>query len=644
MILGRIIGKVTTLNFEFEVTGDAKKFAYCQVQHKDYGFVLCQIIEIITDAEKTLAKCNIIGYKEDNAIRQIRTPFEPGTEVLQAEDDFVKKIVQINEEGAYIGKLEGKDIKVHLDFNKLLTKHLAILAKTGSGKSYALGVLVEEMIQKKVPVLIIDPHGEYYSLKYPAEEGKGFFENIAEYGLPDKNIKQLKLANNISSGEFMHMLPTKLSNSQQALLYTALQNTEKVDFDELKTNLSYQDNTSKWQVIQAVDYLKGLDIFSHNFTQYNELIKPGTCSIINLKGIAPEVQEIIVYKLLKDLFEERKKKNIPPFFAIIEEAHNFCPERGFAESKALPILRTIASEGRKFGLGLCIVSQRPAKVDKNVLSQCSTQIILKVTNPNDLKAISSSVEGLAGKVEDEIQNLPIGTALLAGVVDMPLFVQIRTRLTKHGGSTQNILQDVSPVEEVKDFDLLPLVKPRTTIKDIKLMLEDNIDIQTYLIPAVMMTCKSKSNEFNVLVELVKGNIIMDVEKENPIPIIDLTNFSTQELQVIEASLHSLVFTPGLITKETNLSPFAVETIIQNLQKQDLFTFDGTRYKIQEFLRLISHTNDYAFFGKIDYEKINFDEKIEKNVDLEEVKKKIAMFTDVIEAKDCYIVKYFYDKE
>jgi len=66
---------------------------------------------------------------------------------------------------------------------------------------------------------------------------------------------------------------------------------------------------------------------------------------------------------------------------VIEEAHNYCPERNFGEKKSSKILRTIASEGRKFGLGLCVVSQRPARLDKSVLSQCSTQIIMKQQIP-----------------------------------------------------------------------------------------------------------------------------------------------------------------------------------------------------------------------------------------------------------------------
>ena len=101
-------------------------------------------------------------------------------------------------------------------------------------------------------------------------------------------------------------------------------------------------------------------------------------------------------------------------------------------------------------MGLCIVSQRPAKVDKNIISQCNTNIILKVTNPNDLKAITQSVEGLNSKSEDEIQRLPIGVALIAGgTLQMPVMAEIRTRETSHGGHSVNISKNPGAVKEPK---------------------------------------------------------------------------------------------------------------------------------------------------------------------------------------------------
>jgi DNA helicase HerA-like ATPase len=125
---------------------------------------------------------------------------------------------------------------------------------------------------------------------------------------------------------------------------------------------------------------------------------------------------------------------------ILEEAHNYCPQQGSAlSSKALS---TIASEGRKFGLGLMVISQRPAKIDKNVLSQCGTQIILKLTNPNDLKAVAASVEGLTNGMIDEVQTMPIGMAMVVGAgIEAPLLVDVRPRESRHGGAGINVLSE-----------------------------------------------------------------------------------------------------------------------------------------------------------------------------------------------------------
>jgi DNA helicase HerA-like ATPase len=100
----------------------------------------------------------------------------------------------------------------------------------------------------------------------------------------------------------------------------------------------------------------------------------------------------------------------------------------------------VAAEGRKFGLGLCVVTQRPAKIDKNVLSQCATQIILKLTSPNDLKVIAQSIEGFTEGMEDDIQGLPIGVALITGSsLSRPMIVEIRVRETKHGGEDVSVI-------------------------------------------------------------------------------------------------------------------------------------------------------------------------------------------------------------
>ena len=743
LILGKIHGKTTTFEFEFIVDklveGKAKKHEFLQVYHNDYGYVLCQITKLIKDIEKTIAKCNIIGYKDEstNIIKAIRTPFVPGTEVLLAEDDFINNILRFDDaKGAFIGKLEYRDIPIYLNINKLVTKHIAILAKTGAGKSYSVGVLIEEMLDKGIPLLIIDPHGEYSTLKdrntnlFELEkiksfhlDAKSYLTQVQEFGdiNVDDKFKPLKLNDNFTSQELINLFP-RLTSTQQAVLYSAIQDLDIVNFENLTEKLRFVDNNAKFTILSVLDYLKKTDLFSMFPTDYNEIITVGKASIINLKGMEPEIQQIIVYKLLKDLFQLRKQNKISPFFCVIEEAHNFIPEKHIGEAKSSSIIRTIASEGRKFGLGLCVVSQRPALVEKNVLSQCNTQIILKVTNPNDLKAITASSEGLSYNADDDIKNLAVGTAMVTGFTEMPLFVDIRPRKSKHGGTSIEIVKDqpepkvlieevvegktdededeeafkpkevyltldefqedkveeevreevkeevkeeekekqpelrlykeeeketeetkehVDVVEQAKEYEeLLPLIKPKLSKKDIRLISSEPIDrIDTVLVPGALIKCRRKDFEFNLLVDLIGGKIIEDVDKMKGLNIIDLTKFSLAEIQVLETGLHMYTFTESMVTSKTGLGITKVQNILNLLYNENVLAKKNEYYTVSHDSTLISHPQDYAYNEEIKYESIEFNEKEEAVASIDNVKQKLNQFVDIVDVKDCFIVKY-----
>lgn len=656
MILGKIFGKITTTHFNFIIEKETKKFEFVQVLHKVYDYVLCQVVEI-ERTEKDIAKCIIIGYKDEKGrIKPIRIPFEQNSEVLRAEDEFIKSVIKLedSEKGAYIGKLEGKDIDVKIDLGKLLTKHVAILAKSGAGKSYCVGVLIEEIIDKKVPVLIIDPHGEYSSLKYPNDEEKDAlikynlkprgFKGIYEYGDSKLNpeLRPLRLNNNLSPTEITHLLPGKLSGTQMGLLYSALKHIDNVNFTNVLLELDKEENNSKWTIINNLEHLNNMGIFTDSFIPYNEFIQPGRCSIINMKGIPPDVQEIIAYKIIKDLFEMRKKNKIPPFFTIVEEAHNYCPERSFGEKRSSQILRTVASEGRKFGMGLCVVSQRPARVDKSVLSQCTTQIILKVTNPNDLKAIVNSVEGLTSETEEEIKNLSIGTALLTGVVDMPLFVNIRTRMTQHGGIATQILDQAEEkdfFEEVQEFEeseLLPIIKPKLTVKDIKLMSEKPIkEIHEILIPCYLFLCEDKKSEYNVLVESVHGEIITNIDEHQSKALPELDKLTPKEIKVLHTAFQLKTFNKEDMIKQ-GLS-LDIDAELESLVSKK-YLVKNKKYEVSENY-VLSQLSKYACFNKIDFLKVNYSLKLEPKIDIDVIKEKLSKFTSIKDQRDCFILKH-----
>ncbi|MCA9478444.1 MAG: ATP-binding protein [Nanoarchaeota archaeon] len=665
MLLGKIFGKVTTSEFKFLVEGEARKFEYVQVYHQFYEYVLCQIVELEKQEDMTTALCQIIGYKDkEGKIKKLRIPFEPGTEVLSAEDDFVASVIQLEDtdSGAYVGKLDGKDIDVFIDLKKLLTKHVAILAKSGSGKSYTVGVLLEEIIEKKVPLLIIDPHGEYSTMKFEndhEDEVRKMAEfhikpkkfQINEYGDTTINpqVRPLRISNKLSSKELVDMLPVKLTSSQLGTLYSATQNLNDCDFESVLYNLNLEEGNAKWNLMGVIEQLRDIGLFSNTPTPYHELVKSGQASILNFRGINPEIQDIIVYKLTKDLFELRKQNKIPPFFLVVEEAHNYCPERSFGEKKSSKILRTIASEGRKFGLGLCVVSQRPARVDKSVISQCSTQIIMKVTNPNDLKAISSSVEGITSTTEREIQDISVGTSLITGITDVPLFVRIRPRKSRHGGHAVDMLNSsdyqvdvpqkdlMEQVTEFEEQDMLPLIKPVTTAKDVALMSDEPAKgVDVVLVPIYQVTCKD-DEQFKLLIDATSGAVIVDKETNEQKFLPELESLSKKELQILQAAFTLKSFKTVDLIKTLGSNLDVSKEIEVLCAKRYILKEDDTYHLGTDFI--FNRLSNYKSFDEISYESLGYVHKKEDAYDIDVIMHMLGKFTSVVDHTKAYLVTY-----
>lgn len=467
MLLGKVSGRVTTGGFSFGAEARVKKMQYVALKDSEGHWVLGCINSLVRYGSDTVAKVSVIGYRDSRGFLKTPTvPFSPDTPIFAADSDMIKNTIGLKDKGAYIGLLDDYDLKVKLPIKHLITKHVSILAKTGSGKSYAAGVLIEELAENNVPAIIIDPHGEYASMVMENTNPKDI-ELMEQFGIEPKSYKdrvqvfsvsdhELKLNSKLSMSEILDILPRRPSSGAQGLLYEALKRLKGKNYNikDIINEINEMDVKSKWGILSGLGNLDDTKLFSPVPTKMDELVQKEKITIIDLKNAKPEVQGMVVMKLTEELFDARKKEDIPPFFYIVEEAHNFCPERGLGEVPSSKILRTIAAEGRKFGMGLCIISQRPAKVDKNVLSQCNTQIILKVTNPNDLKAIIDSVEGVANTTKGQIKELPIGQAMVVGITDQPLVVSIRVKRTEHGGESLKAARKGS--KALKKYDIFSI--------------------------------------------------------------------------------------------------------------------------------------------------------------------------------------------
>lgn len=622
--IGTISGRTSTTSFKFAVNGQVKKWDYVEVKHPEVGSVLNQVIEIEKINNTTQASCAIIGHRTERGfLRQPRTPYAPGSEVSIAGDNLIKNILDLRMNGVYIGKLQGKNIKANLDPKKLITKHLAVLAKSGAGKSYAVGVILEELLDLGVPVVIIDPHGEYSSIKSPNTNkketdyfehygitAKSYGEKLMEFAVNtsiniDAHQIRLKIPNNPFS--LTETLPFKATDAQRGLLYTVVndlvERKGRFEFDELIKELEISESTAKWRLIGGIQQLEQSGLFSHNPTPINELVKPGQLTIINFRGASQELQEIVARSLLSDIFESRKSEQIPPAFLIIDEAHNYCPERGFGEAKSSKIIRSIAAEGRKFGLGACIISQRPARVDKSVLSQCGSQIALQVTNPSDLSAISRSFEGITAETESEIRNLPIGKAIVIGATDFPIFVDIRVRKSHHGGVAKSFnieeskraisanprsekapIVQTSPqtnsaisttLPKTETLTQLSIFEPRISKKEIETIEKDQIKSLSYVLkPVLSVICEKAGKNYHLVFDMERFTGLYLNKSLTRINLGDGPTLSGNQQKIMNIIRRRPTTPLSEVFVKSGLSFSEVDSILKNLIKIGNITIEN----------------------------------------------------------------------
>ncbi len=406
--------------------------------------------------EFTVANVKPLGICQKNAKGTCRAAFppSPGTKVYIADSDLLSDFLGIDKKGIHLGSIEHHDVEVKLNLTKLLQKHVAILAMSGAGKSYLTSVLLEEILERKteqgrVGIVLIDVHGEYSSFADPAKAGSGCTDYSSKTTIINGANFRIGVSN-LRGEELSYYLPGLTAIQKRELnnvigkfagkmkkgegTYTISDLIKEIESDE-KMSQKTKDSLNGW----LYDLEKTRLFSDTDYPSMMSLVKPGHLSIIDLSSIlGSKKKQIIVSYLARELFGLRRINQVPPFLLVVEEAHQFAPE-GTKKEHALAkgIIETIAREGRKFHASLCLISQRPKRLNTTVLSQCNTHIILRVTNPYDLDHIKQSSEGITDSAINAVSTLPVGQGLIVGeAVNYPLFVRIRKR--KSSESTKGI--------------------------------------------------------------------------------------------------------------------------------------------------------------------------------------------------------------
>jgi len=178
----------------------------------------------------------------------------------------------------------------------------------------------------------------------------------------------------------------------------------------------------------------------------SSMIAKGRINIINLSGYSHEIQASIYTLVLQKLFDLRIRGEVKlPFFVVVEEAHNFVPLQPMtdAEKNASLLTRTIASEGRKFGIGLMMISQRPSRLDQTALSQCNSFIIMRLVNPADQKFVRDVIETVGEEEARLLPDLDVGEALISGqCVNFPVLARIKPPRSRGARVEEDLIKQV----------------------------------------------------------------------------------------------------------------------------------------------------------------------------------------------------------
>jgi DNA helicase HerA-like ATPase len=399
------------------------------------------------------------GAGDMTRLRPLSYPVGPGSDVLLPPAEAVKTILMGDEETPRIrlGTLIGRsNYEVKIKTNAVVARHMAILAMTGGGKTVAARRIIRELLSIGYPLLILDPHGDYLGLYtrrelFPNKTVKLYYPHLAvrsqnkdlvgylvsqmTQGLTDPQRESYDQAlDKVSIAESQINIVQFIERLVQEL--DGIQASHKGTIPAVKRGLrivrGYIDAMEKSN--ERLRHQPGLRDFPFHpmpdpSTEPAKFVAPSQASILYLGGYDHLTQSTIVAVVLKQLFDHRASMSnvIPPFFTVVEEAHNFIPSRGEGQSEtpSVEVIRKVVTEGRKFGTGLLLVSQRPSRLDETALSQCNTFLIFRLVNPRDQSFVEKVMENLS---KDDSRLLPgfgPGQGIVSGqAVRFPLIIQV----------------------------------------------------------------------------------------------------------------------------------------------------------------------------------------------------------------------------
>ncbi len=406
----------------------------------------------------------------------------PGSPVYAATSSDLRQIYAAdNRAHVEIGTVyPTRDTRAALYVDPLLGKHFALLGSTGTGKSTSAALILHRIIESAPQghVVMIDPHGEYSA----AFKGQGALFDVDNLAMPywllnfeehcevfvnsegaerqmdcdilSRCLLQARAKNKAAEGVSkltidspVPYLLSDLLNIIQTEMGRLDKSTSSAPFMRLKTKIEELRADPRYAFM-----FSGMLVGDTMVSFLSKIFRlPGEgrpISIIDVSGVPSDVVRVVVAVLARMVFDYAiwsRDEPQRPILLVCEEAHRYVPNERQADGSSVGrILGRIAKEGRKYGVSLGLITQRPSDLAEGVLSQCGTIIAMRLNNERDQNFVKAAMpEGSRGFV-DAIAALRNRECVICGEgVAIPIRVMLDTlEAHKRPASTDPVFSDL----------------------------------------------------------------------------------------------------------------------------------------------------------------------------------------------------------
>ena len=393
----------------------------------------------------------------------------------------------------------------------VVRSHVILIAgKRGSGKSYSIGVIAEELsklssdVKENIASLIFDTMGIFWTMKYknykdvdlleewnlkPANlpvvvwAPAGYFEEYEKRQIPVDG-KFAIAVNELDIEDWLSIFNLDMISQVSVLIQKVIadlkENSESYDLEDVMKRIVLNEEASddvKKSAIALFEAANSWKVFAkrnEKSTKINELIIAGKTSVLDLSVYSSiagfNVRALIIGLISKKLFSQRvlarkkeeieeiqrglevkrEKKEMPIVWIFLDEAHEFLPmnETTPATNSLIQLLR----EGRQPGISLVLATQQPGVIHRDVMTQSDVVIAHRLTNKKDIEALNEIMQTyLLETIQKSMRELPDlkGSGIILDDNSERLYpIRIRPRLTWHGGEAPKAISEEKEILEI----------------------------------------------------------------------------------------------------------------------------------------------------------------------------------------------------